>query len=88
MTLKLIFVSKAALIEVFEGHHKTLKPETDFRILRFVSQKTQSDRKNDPKPLKPTRTQEVRNQKAVAKGFFEPRLEVLAGFEAFSGFRG
>ena len=29
---------QVALIEVSEGHHKTLKTETDFRFLRFVNQ--------------------------------------------------
>jgi hypothetical protein len=36
---------QVAAVEIFEDHRKTFEVGTDFRILRFVSQKTQSDRK-------------------------------------------
>jgi hypothetical protein len=64
-----IFVSKAASIEVFEGHHKTFETETDLPDFTDCEPKDIIRQQNDPKPLKPIRTSRFAALRSLQKGF-------------------
>ena len=70
-------------VEVFEICRKIFESETDFRILRFVSQKDSIRLQNRPKTAKTDQDFKIRSHMVAAKGFFETGLEVLVGFEGF-----
>jgi hypothetical protein len=76
MTLKLIFVFKSPQL-------RFLKSETDFRILRFVSQKTHNPIAKQLKTAKTGQDVEDPWSEGRCKRVFETGLEVLAVLRLF-----
>ena len=60
---------QVALVEISEGHHKTLKTETDFPEFTACESKDIIRQQKRPKAAKTIRTSKVRGQIVAAKGF-------------------